>query len=112
TDLDTLAPASDAVYAAIESAGLSYVVSSARPGRNRVLRHTDGCVVINQSARSIAHASPFVRVTTEEELREDVAQVRPGWVVATLDAPVIALNPDIWRHGSRFIQVIDWFTAP
>ncbi|SBT65768.1 hypothetical protein GA0070622_2775 [Micromonospora sediminicola] len=111
TDLDTFAPASDAVYAAIESAGLSYVVSSARPGRNRVVRRTDGCVVVNQSARSVAHASPFVRITTAEELREDVAPMRPGWVLATLDAPVIAFAPYIWRHGGRFMRVVDWFTS-
>jgi hypothetical protein len=112
TDLESLAPASDSVYAAIESAGLSYVVSSARPGRNRILRRTDGCVVINQTARSVAHASPFVRITTEEELHEDVPMVRPGWVVVTLDAPVIAFGPYIWRHGSRFMRVVEWFTAP
>lgn len=112
TDLDTLAPAPDAVYAAIESAGLSYVVSSARPGRNRVLRCTDGCVVINQTARSVAHASPFVRITTVEELQEDVAPLRPGWVVVTLDAPVIAFNPYIWRHGSRFMEIVNWFLSP
>ncbi|MEW2444520.1 hypothetical protein [Micromonospora marina] len=112
TDLDTLTPAPDAVYAAVEAAGLSYVVSSARPGRNRVLRRSDGCVVLNQTARSVAHASPFVRITTEEELREDVAPMRPGWVLATLDAPVIAFTPYIWRHGSRFMRVVDWFTAP
>jgi hypothetical protein len=111
TDLETLAPAPEEVYAAIEAAGLDYVVSSARPGRNRVLRRTANCLVLNQSARSVAHASPFVRVTTEEELREDVAPTRPGWVVATLDAPVIAFGPYIWRHGSRFMRVVDWFTS-
>lgn len=75
-DLESLAPAPDSVYAAIESTGLSYVVSSARPGRNRILRRTDGCVVV------------------------------------TLDAPVVAFGPYIWRHGSRFMRIVDWFTAP
>ncbi|MEV4197876.1 hypothetical protein [Micromonospora globbae] len=111
-DLETLHPADDGVYAAIESAGLRYVVSSARPGRNRVLRCTTNSVVVNQSARSVAHASPFVRITTEEELREDVAPTRPGWVLATLDAPVIAFNPYIWRHGHRFLRIVDWITGP
>src|SRR5690606_3267919 len=70
------APAPDSVYAAIESTGLSYVVSSARPGRNRILRRTDGCVVV------------------------------------TLDAPVVAFGPYIWRHGSRSLRILDWFTVP
>ncbi|HEY8458347.1 MAG TPA: hypothetical protein VIL34_22330 [Actinopolymorphaceae bacterium] len=110
TDLTTMAPARAEVYEAIRRAGLSYVVSSARPGRNAILYQAGDFCVVNQSARSVAGSSPFVRVTTVEELRENTSPTRPGWVLATLDAPVIAFAPYIWRHGSRFMKLVDWFT--
>lgn len=112
TDLTTLAPGPARVYEAVARAGISYAVSSAVPGRNRIVWSDDDMVVLNQSARSVAQASPFIRVTTVEELREDVAPTPPGWVLATLDAPVIAFDPYIWRHGSRFMKIVDWLTSP
>jgi len=111
TDLTTLSPSSPDTYAAIRSAGLDYVISSAMPGRNRVWGDESGITVVNQSARSIAQASPFVRVTTVEELKEDVPHTRPGWVLATLDAPVIAFTPYIWRHGRRFLDLAEWISG-
>lgn len=107
-DLATLSRVDPAIFAAIEASGLEYIVSSARPGRNRVLWETAGCIALNQSCTSVTGASPFVRVTTLEELQHNRSSVRPGWCIATLDAPVIAFNPYIWRHGSRFMRIVDW----
>lgn len=111
SDLRTLQMTNEDVFRAAEASGLEYFVSSAQPGRNRVLMQTDDCVVLNQTCRSIAQASPFLRATTVEELKENVPRVRPGWLIATLDAPVIAFNPYIWRHGSRFIQMVEWLQS-
>lgn len=105
-DLATLAPGDPAVYEAIEASGLEYVVSSALPGRNQILHQTERCVVFNQSCRVVHSASPFVRITTVDDL-ETASRIRPGWLVGTLDAPVIAFNPYIWRHGTRFMQLVD-----
>jgi len=98
------------LYNAIEQAGLRYVVSSAEPGRNRAVHCTDGCIVINQSPRVVCPASPFVRMTTMEDVIYNTPQLRPGWFIGTLDAPVIAFNPYIWRDGGRFMRLIDWLT--
>ncbi len=110
TDLTTMAPARTETYQALERAGLDYVISSASPGRNAVLHAGERLLVLNQSPRSIAQASPFVRITTVEELQENVSHTAPGWVLATMDAPVIAFGPYIWRSGSRFMRIADWFS--
>lgn len=111
SDLRTLLETNEDVFRAAEACGLEYFVSSAQPGRNRILSRTKDCVVLNQTCRSIAQASPFLRATTVEELKENVPRVRPGWLIATLDAPVIAFNPYIWRHGSRFIKMVEWMQS-
>lgn len=102
-------PAGAELYAAVQSAGLEYFVSSARPGVNRVLRLCGEMPVLNQSCRCLCSGSPFVRVTTREDIEETSAPARPGWMIATLDSPVIAFTPYIWRHGSRFMQLAGWF---
>lgn len=110
TSLETLEPAEPAVYEAIASAGLEYVISSACPGRNR-LRLCGSMAIINQTARSLATASPFVRVTTAEEVKEDAPRLGPGWLIGTLDAPVIAFAPYIWSHGRRFLELANWIAG-
>ena len=109
-DRRTLRQLRPELYHAIEQAGLRYVVSSAEPGRNRVVHRTDRCIAINQSPRVVCPASPFVRMTTLEDVIYNTPQLRPGWFIGTLDAPVIAFNPYIWRDGSRFMRIIDWLT--
>lgn len=109
-NLATLSPGPRGLYNAVAASGLDYFVSSAQPGRNRIVHRQDNFVVLNQTPRSVASASPFARVTTVEELLE-APPVRPGWMIATLDAPVIAFNPYIWRHGSRFMAIVDWLRA-
>ncbi len=96
------------LYTAVADAGLRYVVSSALPGRNRVLwRDHTGCLAINQSPRVVHGASPFVRATTPEDLHTVTGAAGAGWILATLDAPVISFAPYIWRHGGRFLRLIE-----
>lgn len=54
-------------------------------------------------------ASPFVRVTTREDL-DTAPNTRPGWMLGTLDAPVISFGPYIWRHGERFVKIAEFMT--
>ncbi|MFW6061734.1 MAG: hypothetical protein ACOC93_02895 [Planctomycetota bacterium] len=108
TDLLTLRRTSDDAYAAIRDAGLEYVVSSAMPGRNRLVHHSSDFVAINQTSRSVCPASPFVRITTVEDLTEYAPKTRPGWLIGSLDAPVIAFDPYIWRHGRRLLDIVEF----
>lgn len=111
-DLATLLPGPKTLYRAVADSGLEYFVSSAQPGRNR-LAEIGGLSVLNQTPRSIASASPFVRITTADELEINAPLSHPGWLIATLDAPVIAFNPYIWQHGSRFMRIVEWMkTGP
>ena len=110
SNLDRLDAVRPDLFAAIAASGLDYIVSSALPGRNRMLwrepgRGARGAIAINQSPRVVHAASPFVRATTAEDLNTSSAP-NPGWIVATLDAPVIAFAPYIWRHGSRFMELV------
>ncbi len=111
SDLATLTAVRPEVFSAVESAGLDYFISSASPGRNRLLYRTEGLVALNQSCRVVHGASPFVRVTTAEDL-QTASSPGPGWMIATLDAPVISFAPYIWRHGSRFMRIIDALKSP
>ncbi len=109
SDLATLTRIDPAIYQAIELAGLEYVISSAMPGRNRIVHRTSGCVVINQSCRVVHGASPFVRITTADDLNTS-GHTQPGWLIGTLDAPVVAFMPYIWRHGWKLMQIIERLT--
>jgi hypothetical protein len=106
-ELQTLNLGNPEIYNAVENSGLEYFISSAMPGRNKILKEGRKMIVINQTCRSIAGSSPFVRITTMEEIYE-CAKIRPGWIIATLDSPVTAFNPYIWRYGSRFMKIVDW----
>ena len=96
-------------YGAVQAAGLEYFISSAQPGVNRVLQLCDDMPVLNQSCKCLCSGSPFVRVTTREDIQETSALAGPGWMIATLDSPVIAFTPYIWRYGSRFLELAGWF---
>jgi hypothetical protein len=110
SDLATLSTVRPALYEAIESAGLEYVISSAFPGRNRIVHRTPRCVVVNQSCRVVHGASPFVRITTADDLNTS-GHTHPGWLIGTLDAPVVAFAPYIWRHGWKLMEIIDRLTG-
>lgn len=109
SNLDRLDSLRGDLFSAIAGAGLDYIVSSALPGRNRVLWRAGGagCVALNQTPRVVHGCSPFVRATTAEDLQTTTGATGPGWLLATLDAPVISFAPYIWRHGSRFMRLID-----
>ncbi len=104
--LDQLRPD---LFRAIASAGLQHIVSSALPGRNRVLWRDarSGAIALNQTPRVVEGASPFVRATEPHDLRNTIGAPGAGWVIATIDAPVIAFSPYIWREGSRFMALVD-----
>lgn len=108
SNLDRLDRVRGDLFAAIAKTGLDYIVSSALPGRNRLLwRDRAGRVALNQTPRVVHGASPFVRATTPEDLQTGLGASGPGWMIATLDAPVIAFSPYIWRQGGRFLRLID-----
>lgn len=108
SNLDRLDRVRGDLFSAIAKAGLDYIVSSALPGRNRVLwRDRAGCLALNQSPRVVHGASPFVRATTPEDIHTTMGATGAGWMTATLDAPVIAFSPYIWRHGGRFLRLIE-----
>jgi hypothetical protein len=110
SDLATLSSIRRDIFAAIEDAGLEFMVSSAVPGRNRMLHQTGKMVTLNQSCRVVHGASPFVRITTVEDI-ETACSPSPGWMIATLDAPVISFAPYIWRYGSRFMRMVDYLLS-
>ncbi len=99
------------LWNAIASCGFDYIISSAAPGRNEILHENAGCVVLNQTSKTICTGSPYVRITTVEDVNESSPLVAPGWFIGTLDAPVISFNPYIWRHGSRFMDIVDRITS-
>jgi hypothetical protein len=109
SNLDRLDRVRGDLFASIGAAGLSYIVSSALPGRNRVLWRSDRsrCVALTQTPRVVHGCSPFVRATTAEDLQTTTGATGPGWILATLDAPVISFAPYIWRHGDRFLRLIE-----
>lgn len=109
SNLDRLDRVRGDLFSAIADSGIDYIVSSALPGRNRLLwrAHRGGCLALNQTPRVVHGCSPFVRATTAEDLQTTTGATGPGWLLATLDAPVISFAPYIWRHGSRFMRLID-----
>ncbi|MFP4139477.1 MAG: hypothetical protein ACLFVY_02860 [Phycisphaerae bacterium] len=111
TDLETLQRPSPQAWNSIAAAGLEYVVSSMKPGRNRILHQHGDFTVVNQSSRSICPASPFVRITTVEDFTEYAPKTRPGWLIGALDAPVIAFDSYVWQHGRRFIDIVEFLTG-
>ncbi|MFH1377534.1 MAG: hypothetical protein ABIH86_02130 [Planctomycetota bacterium] len=105
TDLSNPNPA---IFQAISETGLDYCISSANPGLNRILYDDGSMIAINQSSRSVCPASPFVRITTIEDLIETGSIEKPGWILGTLDSPVIAFNDYIWSKGNRFKEITDF----
>jgi hypothetical protein len=108
TDLDTMSIVNPEIYKAIEKAGLEYFVSSVKPGRNKIIYDSEGFVTYNQTSKTQCVGSPFARITTIEDVHESGYTQSPGWFIGTLDSPVISFNPYIWRHGSRFMKIVDW----
>ncbi|WP_217989559.1 hypothetical protein [Sphingomonas lenta] len=112
SNLDRLDSVRGDLFRAIEAAGLDHIVSSALPGRNRLLwRGRDGAIAINQTPRVVQGSSPFVRATTPEDIDNTTGSGGAGWIVATFDAPVIAFARYAWTEGGRFMRVIERLKA-
>ncbi len=109
TDLATLQSVDSRLFSAAEQSGLKYFVSCARPGRNLILQQNDNFLAINQSTRCQCYGSPFVRINAVENLRENCAVIAPGWILTTMDSPVVSFNPYIWQRGNRFVEIADYF---
>lgn len=105
TDLDTLSSIRPELYDAVAEAGLEYAITNARPGKNRLLPAP--IPVLTQTSRTICGGSPFVRITSAEDVLESGFAQAPGWFIGVLDAPVIAFAPYVWRYGSRFTALAD-----
>ncbi len=110
SDMLTFTQTSPALYEVLETCGLEYTVSSALPGRNQILSSTANHIVLNQSTRSICTGSPYVRVSTVEDIQEKTPGPSPGWWLGVIDAPVVAFNPYVWRKGSRFMEIVEALT--
>lgn len=104
TDLHTLQGTRPDLYAVISELNMEYAITNAWPGRNRLI---DAPVpVLTQSSRTICGGSPFVRITTKEDVFESGFRHAPGWFIGVLDSPVIAFTPYIWQEGNRFNELI------
>lgn len=109
TDLPTLTQTRPALYQVLQESGLQYGVSSARPGRNRLL---DASIpILTQTSRTQCQGSPFVRITSQEDVRESGYSGAPGWFIGVLDAPVISFSSYIWRKGSRFMELVAFISS-
>ncbi|GHU72566.1 hypothetical protein AGMMS49992_08780 [Clostridia bacterium] len=108
TDLPTLSQTRPGLYSKLQEVGLSYGISSALPGRNRLLNAP--IPVLTQTSRTQCQGSPFIRITTREDVRESGFAGSPGWFIGVLDAPVISFTTYIWKYGSRFMELVDFIT--
>ena len=111
TDIATLTTLRPDLYAVAADVGLAYFISSALPGRNRILAQQNGCIVLNQSCRTVVTGSPYVRINGLEGFNT-APWLAPGWLIATLDAPVVAFLPHIWRDGTQTMRIFDALNAP
>lgn len=106
SDMATFTRTTPGAYDAIAQAGLGYTVSSSLPGRNRILYRKGSHVVLNQGTRSICTGSPYVRISSADDIREKTPGPSPGWWLGVIDAPVVAFGPYIWRQGSEFMRIV------
>jgi hypothetical protein len=111
SDMGTFTRTMPDLYALLSAQGFHYSVSCALPGRNRVIHRDARHITLNQSSRSIATGSPYVRVTLVDDLTQKSPGPRPGWWLGVIDSPPVAFNPYIWRRGNRFMEIVDWLTG-
>lgn len=108
TDLKTLTSVNKEIFKAIETTGLEYFISSALPGRNRILYESNSMIVLNQTPRNVCAGSPYVRISVVEDLYES-EKIAPGWVIGVMDSPVVGFSPYIWKQGNKFMELADWY---
>ena len=107
TDLKTLTQLHPQLYHAVEEVGLDYFISSALPGRNRILYQGKSMVAFNLTPRNVCAGSPYVRMSVMEDIVE-CERTAPGWIMGVLDSPVVSFTPYIWNRGSKFMEVVNW----
>lgn len=107
TDLKTLTHINTELYQAVEEAEMEYFISSALPGRNRILYEGKSMITFNQTPRNVCIGSPYVRMSVMEDIVE-CERIAPGWIIGVLDSPVVSFSPYIWKRGNRFMEVVDW----
>jgi hypothetical protein len=107
TDLKTLTDINEDIFKAVEDVGFDYFISSALPGRNRIVYNGKQMIAFNQTPRNVCAGSPYVRMSVVEDLYES-ERMSPGWVIGTLDSPVVAFSPYIWNKGNRFMEIVNW----
>lgn len=107
TDLKTLTQLHPELYQAVEEVGLDYYISSALPGRNRILYQGKSMVAFNLTPRNVCAGSPYVRMSVMEDIVE-CERTAPGWIMGVLDSPVVSFTPYIWNRGSKFMEIVNW----
>lgn len=107
TDLKTLTHIDENIFKTAEDVGLEYFISTALPGRNRILYNGKQLIAFNQTPRNVCAGSPYVRMSVVEDLYES-EKVLPGWVIGMLDSPVVSFSPYIWSKGNRFMEILNW----
>lgn len=85
-----------ALWEAIADAGFEYVISSAAQGMNEILYRREDFVVLNMWYCNHYPYSPFVRITTHNELSDMERQIagagQPGWIIGVVDTPIFAYS--------------------
>lgn len=112
TDMRTFTKVDTGIYDALGKSGLTYTVANACPGRNRVLYFRRGHIVLNQSSRAICCGSPYVRISSSDDIRFKSFSSSPGWWLGVADAPVDAFTPYIWERGSMFMETVKLLKNP
>ena len=97
------------LFKAIEKSGLDYAVTTAMPGRNKILYQSGNFVVINQTPRHFYGGSPFVRIRTLDEFSAGPT-TSPGWLLATIDSPVHSFTQYIWKNGQDVMKLVEYMT--
>ncbi|WP_418578051.1 hypothetical protein [Hungatella sp.] len=108
TDLQTVSTVKDEIYQSVQAAGLEYFVSTVRPGRNLIIYESDMMIAINQTPKTLCFGSPFARLSSVEELIHNLPHIRPGFMMAAMDSPVVSFNPYIWNKGTDFVKIADY----
>jgi hypothetical protein len=110
SDLETLTETGTSIFREVADSGLEYYISSAMPGRNRILYEGGAMIALNQTTRNICGGSPYVRISNKDDIAES-SVASPGWIIGTLDAPVVSFLPYIWRRGHLFMEIVDWLLS-
>lgn len=110
TDLKTKTAIRPELFEVMRNCGLEYAITNITPGSNRTVFSLGEFAVLNQSESSLVPWSPFIRVPELERIKTEHDFSKPGWIIGTLDAPVVAFPSYIWKSGNVFDQVAKYYT--